>query len=54
MSESLITLSLPKEVIEMIQYFFISRRSGNIVLNIKDGFVLRAVKEESVQINKNA
>lgn len=46
--------TLPREVIEMIEYFFVSRRSGNIVLNIKDGFVLRAVKEESVQINKNA
>lgn len=54
MNESLITRGLPKEVVEMIEYFFISRRSGNIVLNIKDGFVLRAVKEESVQINKNA
>lgn len=47
-------LSIPKEVIEMIRYFIISGRSGNVTLNIKDGFVLRVVKEESVQINKNA
>ena len=46
--------ALPKEVLDMIEYFIISRRSGNITLNIKDGFVLRAVKEEAVQINKNA
>lgn len=45
---------LPKEVIEMIKYFMISKRSGNVTLNIKDGHVLRAVKEEIVQINKNA
>lgn len=45
---------LPREVIEMIKYFYTSRRSGNITLNIKDGVILRASKEESVVINKNA
>ena len=45
---------LPKEVIEIIKYFVTARRSGNVTLNIKDGMVLRAVKEEIVQINKNA
>ncbi len=54
MNSPLVKTGLPKEVVEMIEYFFISRRSGNIILNIKDGYVLRAVKEESVQINKNA
>jgi len=44
---------IPKEVIEMIEYFYVSKQSGNIVLNIKDGFILRAMKQESVQINKN-
>ena len=53
MNSALTQTGLPKEVVEMIEYFFVSRRSGNIILNIKDGFVLRAVKEESVQINKN-
>lgn len=42
-------IALPGAIYERVHAFVVDRRSGNVILNIRDGQILKAVLEEHVK-----
>lgn len=41
-------IALPDAIYERVRRFVVDRRTGNVILNIRDGQILKAVLEEHV------